>query len=339
MSLPTRRPPLGVRIAGTGSALPARSLTNQDLEKVMDTSDEWIIQRTGIHTRRVYSPDQGETTHALAARALKAALDDAGAQPADLDLLICATMTSEMPTPSVSCLTAAEAGCREIGAIDLNAACSGFVFALNLTHEYIRAGRARTVGLIGVDTITRFCDYSTFGRGAAILFGDAASALILTADENPDLGMISECMHSDGNGSKLLLIPTHPSHFHNPDDYDPRKLNCVQMNGQAVFRFAVSKFPALIEATLADAGLDASEVDHYICHQANTRILEAARDRFGLPEHKLPINIERYGNTVAASCPLVFDEQRKAGTITPGDRVMFLAFGAGLTWGSSLWQL
>lgn len=339
MSLPTRRPPLGVRIAGTGSALPKRTLTNQDLEKVMDTSDEWIRQRTGITERKVYTPDEGETTHSLATAALDAALKDASTNPADLDLIVAATMTPDMPTPAVACQTAADIGAGHIGAFDLNAACSGFVFALNMVHEYIRAGRARTVGLIGVDTVTRYMDYSTFGRGASILFGDAASAVVLKADDNPDLGMIAECMHSDGHGGKHLFIPTRQDQFDNPEDYDPRKINCVQMNGQAVFRFAVSKFPALIEATLTDAELEACDVDHYICHQANTRILEAARERFGLPADKLPINIDRYGNTVAASCPLVFDEQRRAGTIKQGQRVMFLAFGAGLTWGSSLWQL
>lgn len=339
MSLPTRRPPKGVRIVGSGSALPARSLSNQDLMKVMETSDDWIRQRTGITSRQVYSPDNGETTASLATTAVNNALADAGMKSDELDLIVAATMTPDMPTPSVACQTAAALGCHEIGAFDINAACSGFVFSLNMVHEYIRGGRARNVALVGVDTITQFIDYSTYGRGAAILFGDAASAMILKADENPDIGMIAESMHSDGHGGKHLFIPEDKSHFDKPDDYDERKINCVQMNGQAVFRFAVSKFPALIEATLKDADLTTEDVQHYICHQANARILESARDRFGLPEHKLPINIDRYGNTVAASCPLVFDEERRAGNIKDGERIMFLAFGAGLTWGSSLWQL
>ena len=178
MSLPTRRPPKGVRIVGSGSALPARSLSNQDLMKVMETSDDWIRQRTGITSRQVYSPDNGETTASLATTAVNNALADAGMKSDELDLIVAATMTPDMPTPSVACQTAAALGCHEIGAFDINAACSGFVFSLNMVHEYIRGGRARNVALVGVDTITQFIDYSTYGRGAAILFGDAAGAVI-----------------------------------------------------------------------------------------------------------------------------------------------------------------
>lgn len=331
--------PRGVVIAGSGSALPPRRMTNADLERVMDTSDEWILQRTGITERRVHEPGAGPTTTDLAEEALTKALADAGADASELDLILVATMTPEMPTPGVAPVLAARLKCGGVGALDVNAACSGFVFALNLAQELVRAGRYGCVGLVGADTITRHIDYSTYGRGAAILFGDAGSAIVLRSGDDAGKGLIAEAMHSDGDGAKHLFIPCHRRDFMDPGEYDERKLAKVQMAGQPVFKFAVSKFPAVIEETLEKSGLRAEEVDHYVCHQANARILEAARTRFGLDPERLTVNIERYGNTVAASCPLVFDELRRAGRIEPGQKVMFLAFGAGLTWGSSLWQL
>lgn len=328
----------GVRIVGSGSALPQRTLTNHDLESLMETSHDWIYQRTGITTRQRYDPAAGESTSSLATQALRLALQDAELTPQDLDTIVCATMTPDMPTPAVSCQVAANLGCEAVGAFDVNAACSGFVFALSVAHEIVRGGLARTVALIGADTVTRHCDYSTYGRGAAILFGDGAASVILQRTDEPGLGMIAQAMHSDGAGAKSLFIPACAGQFYE-DEFDPRKVLKIQMHGQAVFKFAVSKFPEVIQETLSAAGLRAQDVDHYVCHQANARILEAARQRFGLPEEKLAMNIDRLGNTVAASAPLVFDEQRRAGRIRPGQRVMFVAFGAGLTWGTSLWQL
>jgi len=312
-------------------------MTNADLERCMETSDEWIMQRTGIRERRKISGD--ESTTSLATESVRVALEDAGIGGDELDLVLAATMTPDMPTPGVAPLVASNLGCGTIAAWDLNAACSGFVFAINAASDMIRCGSVGTVAVVGADTLTRHVDYSTYGRGAAILFGDAASTVILRRSDNPALGRLAGAMHSDGAGAKHLAVPCHASHFHDPAEYDERKLNRVLMNGQAVFKFAVKKFPEVIEETLQIAGLDATEVDHYVCHQANARILEAARERFGLPEEKLLVNIDRYGNTVAASCPLLFDEQRRAGNILPGQRVMFIAFGAGLTWGASLWQL
>jgi 3-oxoacyl-[acyl-carrier-protein] synthase-3 len=341
-----------VRISGVGAALPDSVMSNARLERVMDTSDEWILQRTGIRERRRYDPDAAESTSSLAAAALRTALHNARLNAADLDLIVCATMTPDMPTPSVACTVADAVGCRHIGAVDLNAACSGFVFALNFAHEMIRGGLYRRVALLGVDTITRFCDYSTFGRGAAILFGDGAGAFILDAVDpaihhanparptpaRPTPGLIAQAMHSDGGGAKTLFIPCRLDQFYQ-DQPDERKIERIQMNGQAVFKFAVSKFPEVIQETLDLAGLTPADVDHFVCHQANARILESARERFGLAPDKLHINIDRLGNTVAASCPLVFDELVRAGRVHPGQRVMFIAFGAGLTWGASLWQL
>lgn len=334
--MPGPRAP-GVSIVGSGSALPVSTLTNKDLEGLMETSDEWIVQRTGIRERRRFSGD--ESTTSLATEACRNALHDSGLQPTDLDMVLVATMTPDMPTPSIAPIVTSNLGCGYRAAFDLNAACSGFVFAMNAAADMIRCGSANTVAVIGADTITRHIDYSTYGRGAAILFGDAASAVILKRSEDESLGRIAQAMHSDGDGARHLAVPCLQSHFHDQSEYDERKLNRVLMNGQAVFKFAVKKFPEVIEETLEAAGLHADDVDHYICHQANARILEAARARFGLEESKLTVNIDRFGNTVAASCPLVFDELKEAGKIKPGQKVMFIAFGAGLTWGASLWQL
>jgi 3-oxoacyl-[acyl-carrier-protein] synthase-3 len=330
---------IGVRVLGSGLCLPEKRMTNADLEDCMDTSDEWIIKRTGITERRRARWEEGEKTSHLASNALRDAMQNAGVDASEIDLILVATMTPDTPTPSVSCIVAREVGCGNIAAIDLNAACSGYVYALNVADTMIRGGMYKTVAVIGADCVTRHIDYSTYGRGAAILFGDAAAAMIVQRDENADIGMIAQRMHSDGAGSKHLFIPEHCSDFPDADDFDERKLDKVQMNGQAVFKFAVSKFQQVIEDTLEDAKLSADDIDHFICHQANSRILDSARERFGIPQEKLLVNIYKYGNTVAASAPLVFEELRQAGKIKPGQKIMFLAFGAGLTWGSSLWQL
>lgn len=329
----------GVRLAGTGSALPQRRVTNRDLERIMETSDEWIVQRTGIRERRIHAPELGESTAQLATEATRAALAKAGIDATQLNLVLVATMTPDYPTPAVACQVAARLGAGQIGAMDVNAACSGFVFSMNLAHDLIRGGAYRTIAVVGADCITRHLQFSTFGRSTAVLFGDGAGAVILRATDDPSKGLIAQAMHSDGAGGRHLYIPCRMDDFINPEDKDERKLSLVQMNGQAVFKFAVSTFPRLIEQTLDKAGITAEQVDHYICHQSNMRILDAARERFGLPPEKLHVNIATFGNTVGASVPLVLDELAQAGRIHEGQKVMFLAFGAGLTWGSSLWQL
>ena len=330
--------PQGVEIVGVGAALPDRVLSNADLEKVMDTSDEWIVQRTGIRERRVHDPEKGPTTTDLATNALRRALNHAGVSSEELDLIIVATMTPDMPTPAVSCMVADNLGAGQIGAFDLNAACSGFVFAMNTAHDLVRSGAYKTVGVVGADTVTRFVDYSTYGRGAAILFGDAAGACVLRSSGDASKGLLAQAMHSDASRAKHLFIPCKTDQFFEAE-YDERKLSRIQMNGQAVFKFAVSTFPKLIEQTLDKAGVQAADVSHYICHQSNARILTAARDRFGLKDEQFHINIDRCGNTVAASVPLILDELTQAGRVEKGQKIMMLGFGAGLTWGSSLWQL
>ncbi|MFG0243095.1 MAG: beta-ketoacyl-ACP synthase III [Phycisphaerales bacterium JB054] len=332
-------PRSGIAIIGTGSAVPQRRVTNTDLEACMDTSDEWIVQRTGIRTRHIHDPKSGESTESLATEAAQNALDAAGVTADQLDLIVCGTMTPDMPTPSVANLLTASLGARTIPAFDLNAACSGFVYAMNTAHALMTTAPYTTALVLGVDCVTKFCKFSNLDRSSAVLFGDAGGACVLSATGDTSRGLIAQAMHSDGDGAKHLYIPTNTHSFLNPDDTDDGRLNTIVMNGRNVFKFAVSTFPELISQTLDKAGLAPEDIDHYICHQSNARILAAARERFSIPEEKFYVNIERYGNTVGASVPLILDQQTRAGRVKPGDRVMFLAFGAGLTWASSLWQV
>jgi 3-oxoacyl-[acyl-carrier-protein] synthase III len=328
---------VGVRIAGTGSFLPSKRLTNTDLEKLMDTTDKWIVQRTGIRERRLVS--DGESVSTMSAEALRKALAAARLAPTDLDLIICATMTGEMPCPPSASLVANLLGTGHAGAFDLNGACCGFVFGLNTVHELIKGGLYRTVGLVGADALSIHMNYSTAGRGTAILFGDGAGAVVLRATDDTGLGLLAQSMHAEGKGWKDIYIPMRDRDFPAGVTPDPQAINRVQMNGAAVFKFAVGTFPNLIQETLDKARIGADQVDMYICHQSNARILQSARERFGIPADKLYVNIDRVGNTVGASVPLCLDELVAQGRVKPGMKVMFVAFGGGLTWGSSLWQL
>jgi len=338
-SLPARALLRGVRIAGSGSALPVGRLTNADLEKVMDTNDEWIIQRTGVRERRRIKPDGSESTLTLSTAALSEALQVAGLAPTDLDMIIVATMTPQMACPPTACQVSNCLRATGAGAFDLNGACSGFVFALNVAHDLIKGGAYRNVGVVGADTVTVHMEYSTAGRGTSIIFGDGAGAVVVRACDDASKGILAQSMHAEGAGWKEIYVPELPRDFPPGTPCDPDKYGKVQMNGAAVFKFAVGTFSDLIQETLDKANVKADEVDMFICHQSNSRILSSARERFGIPEDKLYVNIDRVGNTVAASVPLCLDELMKAGRVREGHKVMFVAFGGGLTWASSLWQL
>lgn len=330
---------VGVEIIGSGSCLPEKVVTNADLEQLMDTSDEWIMQRTGIRERRMVDPDRGETTTSLATKAAERALARANIAPSEIDLIMVATMTPDSPTPTVASLLGRNLGLGNTAAFDLNAACCGFVYAINVAHGLLQSGMYRTILLVGADVLCRHIELSTYARGTSILFGDAAAGVVLRATDDTSKGLLAQSLHSDGEGAKYLFVPARPSDFPPGVEFTERDIGLVYMNGKTVFKFAVSRFPELIEACLETTGLKPDDIQHYVCHQANARILEAARDRFGLDPERLHINIDRLGNTVAASCPLVFDELNDAGRIKPGDKAIFLAFGAGLTWAASLWQL
>lgn len=333
----------GVRIAGTAHYLPERVLSNADLEKVMDTTDEWIVQRTGISTRHICT--DSESVREMSLRVLKDLLRGSGLAPGDLDLFILATVGSAMNCPSTACQVLGdlaqdpEFGASRAGAFDITVACSGFTYGVNLAHDLIRGGNYRNVVVIGAEKLSDFVEYSTRGRGTAILFGDGAGGVLLRATDDATKGVLAQTMRSDGTRWNDLYIPLH-EHDH-PPHQDPGDLpiGMMRMSGRAVFRFAVGTFSDLIAETLDRAGLTAEDVDHYICHQSNVRILDAARDRFGIPPEKMPVNIDRVGNTSAASVPILLDTMMRGGKVREGQRVMLVAFGGGLTWTSSLWQL
>ena len=349
--LPTR---LGVRIAGTGVALPADLVDNAKLAETVDTNDEWIRKRTGIAARRVASDDDSVVT--LGADALRLAMDDAGIEGAALDLVLVATMTGAMSCPSSAARVAAAVGAKPAGAMDVVAACSGYVYALNLASTLIESGRYRRIGIVGAEVMTRHLNFDD--RRTCVLFGDGAGAAVLervetdgAAGGNPagaaELpGCVYQSMGSDGDAWEALYLPRRMADV--PDSIDTSvhtepgwngKLDTLQMEGREVFKFAVVKICDLIDEALDAAGLDAADLKLVIPHQSNRRIMATAQHRFGLPEEKLYINIDRFGNTSAASVAICLDEVRRAGRVAPGDWVLFIAIGGGMSWGCSLWRM
>ena len=310
----------GVRFIGSGSALPQRVMTNDDLSKLVDTNDEWIASRTGIRERRIADP-QVDSVASLAASAGAKALESTGVDPADLDMIILATSTTDDlfgTAGKVQQLIGAE---RAV-AFDMVAACSGFVFATVTAAQYIRSGAYRNVLVIGADVLSRWVDWTD--RRSCILFGDGAGAVLLqAADVNHLLGFE---MRSDGKGSNMLNIAyADPTHFQQ-----------ITMNGQEVYRFAVRCVPDVIEKALHRANLATSDLDWLILHQANQRIIDAVVSRFGIAPEKAVSNLSNYGNTSAASIPIALDEWVRQGKIQSGDVIATAGFGAGLSWGSAV---
>lgn len=329
----------GVEFLGVGSAIPKRKLTNHDLEGMIDTTDEWIVQRTGVRERHIVEEDDPTPTIRLATEALEAALDDARIEPASLDLLIIGTVSGEMLCPSTACRVAANVGAVPTAAMDLVGACCGYIYSLNLAEAMIASGRHERIAVIGADIMSRLADYTNRGRGTCILFGDAAGAVILGASDDPAKGCITQTMYADGRDWDLLYIPQRVTDHPPGVDSSDIPLDKVQMKGREVFKFAVSRFSDLVGETLEKAGVTVDDVDMFIPHQSNLRIIEAARRRFGIPEEKMYVNIDRFGNSSSGSVGLCLDELWKSGEVKRGDKVMFVAFGGGMTWASSLWQL
>jgi 3-oxoacyl-[acyl-carrier-protein] synthase-3 len=329
--------PFGVRIAGVGSAVPAKVLTNAHLQTMVDTSDEWITQRTGIRERRIVDQNE-EGTYTLGRDALRRALQDAQMHPSALDLVIFASVTAEMTCPSNACRVVDDLGAAPAGAFDLVAACCGYVYALNVAESMIRSGRFRTIGIIGCDAMSTVCDYTD--RSVSILFGDAAGAAVLTRDDSdPSVGCLHQALHSDAATWPTLYMPRRINEIPAADAANPIAMGCLRMNGREVYKFAVTKFREVIEDALAATGLRVDDVAQFICHQSNVRIIEAAKERIGLPDDKVYINIDKFGNSSAGSVGLCFDQLWKAGRVKRGDHVVFVAFGGGLTWASSVWKL
>jgi len=336
--------PRGVRIAGTGMAVPPKKLHNDDLAKFVDTSDEWIRPRTGIVTRHLTEED--ERTADLAAQAVTAALEDAGMAPGDLDLLILATMTQDMICPATACQVVAQIGSVPCGAMDLNMACTGFVGGLNIAASMIATGFYKNIVVVGADRLSSIVNWED--RRTCVLFGDAAGAAIVSASDNAAQGCLYQSLNSDagpGQGD-ALYVPRTAADI--PDFIDQSntdqagwngKFDTLQMNGAAVFKFAVNALRRGVEDGLERTGLTADDITMIIPHQSNKRIMDAAWRKLGFGEDKYHVNIDRFGNTSAASVGLGLAELRAQGKVKEGDKVIFVAQGGGLTWGTSLWQL
>lgn len=316
---------MNARITGTGSVLPEKIVTNQDLSERMDTSDEWIVSRTGIRERHIAV---GETTSGMAAGAAKKAMQDAGMAAGELELILVATVTPDHIAPSAACEVQAALGAENAVAIELNAACSGFVFALNTVQAYIRAGIYRKALVVGVETLSKIVDWKD--RSTCILFGDGAGAAVLEACGEG--GIQDFIQYTDGAKGNALLCDAKPlkNLF---ADREPEQ-EYIRMDGQEVFKFAVKRVSESIDRLLLQNGCKAGEIGQFILHQANARIIQSVAKHLGEPMEKFPMNLEHCGNTSGASVPILLDELNRAGRLARGDKLILSGFGGGLTWGS-----
>lgn len=317
-------------ITGWGMAVPERVMTNADLERMVETSDEWIVSRTGIKERRVVGPN--DSTTSLSTAAARQALDRAGLDASDIDLIIVGTCTPDQFLVSQACLVQAELG-GNAGAFDLGAACSGFVYALATGNQFVQTGLYNRVLVIGADTLTRFVDYTD--RSTCVLFGDGAGAVVLEATDEPR-GLLSTVLGADGAGNKHLYIPGWGGYVPETAGIFPEYRPYLQMNGNEVFRFAVRVMGDAAAEAVNKAGLHFSDIDMLIPHQANARIIEAAARRLDLPIDKVWINLDRFGNTSAATIPIALCEVESSGRLKEGDNLVFVAFGGGLAWAAGV---
>ena len=320
------------RITGTGAYAPAQRLTNDDLAERIATSDEWITTRTGIKNRFVAA--EGEQTSDMAARAATRALEMAGIAAADLDLIIVGTISGDMPMPACAAFVQDKLGAR-CPAFDVSAACAGSLYGLSIADKFIRAGAARHVLVIGAELLSRLLDWED--RNTCVLFGDAAGAMLVSASEGEgERGVLATRLHTDGSQRGILYIPGGGSIHPASHDTVDQRLHKVKMNGREVFKVAVRALSDVIGETLAAAGFSAADVDHVVPHQANIRIVDAVLERVQIPRDKAILNIDRYGNTSSASVPVTLDEGVRSGRIRPGDLVMMMAIGAGMSWGGAV---
>ena len=330
---PDRR---GVAIRGTGVGLPERVVTNDDLAKIVDTNDEWITQRTGIKTR--HRSAQGERTSDLAAGAVTDALSAAGVAPSELDLLICATMTPDVICPAAAAKVVAKIGAIPCGAFDLNIACTGLVAALNAGAAFIAAGYFKTVAVVGAEQLSTIVDWDD--RRTCVLFGDGAGAAILQACDDATRGCIYQSLHSDAERGDSLYVPRTEADVPEAQrEGFTGKTNTLQMDGKAVYQFAVRTLAQCVEDALAATGLTAPDVKIVIPHQSNIRMLQSAWKRLGFADNQVYINIDRFGNTSAASIGICLHELMSTGGVAEGDTVIFVAQGGGLSWGTSVWRV
>ncbi|MHC4123875.1 MAG: beta-ketoacyl-ACP synthase III [Planctomycetota bacterium] len=321
-------------ITGCGSFTPGKKLTNEHLAKMVDTSDEWITTRTGIKVRRITKDN--ETTAFLATEAAKNALDMAKLKPANLDIIMVATITPEMVFPSTACFVQKNLKAKKAWAFDLAAACSGFIYCLSIAQQYLESGRFNNALIIGAETLTKITDFTD--RTSCILFGDAAGAVVLQRQKTGRKGILYSIMNSDGNCWEALNCQAYGSRHPVSRKLDDPKKIYMEIHGREVYQQAVRKIVETVNDCLVHCGLNMHDIDMLISHQMNARIIESAAKRLELPKEKVFVNIHKYGNTSAASVPLAFDECFREGKIKEGNLVVFVAFGAGLTWGANVIQ-
>jgi len=315
------------RIVGTGTYLPEKVLTNADLEKIVDTSDQWIQDRTGIRERRVAA--EGQTTGDLAEQAGRIALADAGVSPDEIDLLVVGTTTPDLVFPSTACLIQQRLGLGECGAFDVNAACSGFIYALSVATQYIQSGTAKKVLVIGAETLTRMLDWND--RSTCVLFGDGAGAAVLVADEEP--GVLSTHIHANGGYGDLLKVDVGVSRGFKAQ---PNGGLAVEMKGNEVFKVAVNTLGRIVDETLEHNKMDKHDLDWLIPHQANLRIIKATARKLDMPMDRVVVTVDKHGNTSSASVPMALDTAVRSGRVKRGDHLLLEAFGGGFTWGAAL---
>ncbi len=318
-------------VSGTGMSVPRRILTNRDLERLVDTSDEWITTRTGIRERRI--ADEGELLSDYAVDASRKALEAAAVEPSDVDLIICATVTPDMPIPSTACFIQHQLGCRRAAAFDLQAGCSGYIFAQSVAKQYLLTGRCRHVLVIGAEILSRFIDWRD--RTTCVIFADGAGASLMSRGELPR-GVLASTLHTDGSMADFITLEgggvKHPPSHETVD----RGLHFIKMRGNETFKIAVRSLEEVCREVLGMADLGPDDVDWFIPHQANQRIVDAVAQRLEIPSDRCYVNIERYGNTSAASIPIALDEAVRSGRVRRKDLVLMAAFGAGLTWAASV---
>jgi 3-oxoacyl-[acyl-carrier-protein] synthase-3 len=315
------------RIVATGSALPDRVVSNLDLEKLVDTSDEWIRSRTGIRERHIAA--DGQTTGDLAFLAAQRALEAAEVKPSELDLIVLGTTTPDIVFPSTACLVQQRLGANGCAAFDVNAACSGFMYGLGIADKFIRSGQSKKVLVIGAETLTRMVDWTE--RETCVLFGDGAGAVVLEAANDP--GIYATCLHADGGYKHLLYAPVGVSvGFNDEPNHGVR----IHMSGREVFKVAVKTLDALVGETLSAAGMQESQIDWLIPHQANLRIIEATAKRLNMPMERVIVTVDQHANTSSGSVPLALDYAVRSGKVQRGQNLLLEAFGGGFTWASAL---
>ncbi|MFT3707677.1 MAG: beta-ketoacyl-ACP synthase III [Archangium sp.] len=320
------------QIIGTGSYAPEKVMTNHDLSKIVETSDEWIFERTGIRERHVAA--EGEVSSDMALKASIRALEMARTRPEDLDCIIVGTITPDMPMPACAAFLQHKLGSKKSFAFDVSAACAGSLFALSVGAQYIATGVAKRVLVVGVELLTRVSDWTD--RNTCVLFGDAAGAMVLGPSDDPNRGVLSTHLHTDGSQTGILSIPGGGSMHPTSAETIAKKMHTISMNGREVYKFAVRSLTEAMVEALEHNKISAEQLNHVCAHQANVRIIDAVLERLKVPREKAWLNIDRFGNTSSASLPTTLDEANRAGKLKQGDLIALMAIGAGMSWGSGV---